>query len=69
MKIKVRIEVKPLYETVEIDADLAERLRESGEKPEDYAKNVAEERFADRLRDGDAFGLIYKGATFAVESG
>jgi hypothetical protein len=69
MKIKVRIEIKPLYETAEIDDDLAARLRQRGEKPEDYAKNVAEERFADGLRDGDAFGLIYKGATFAIESG
>lgn len=31
-----------------------------------YAKNVTEERFADKLRDDDAFRMIYPGTVFTV---
>lgn len=63
MKIRIRIDIQPIIEEVEIDDWLLEHLSHT---PEVYAHNVAQERFADMLRDGDPFHKLYEKASFTT---
>ncbi len=65
--IKIEVLLKSLVDEIEIDDDLMRRLEERKESPEDYAIRVAEERFADLLRDGDVFDALYGKASFRVQ--
>lgn len=55
--MRIRIDFKPIFEDVK---------REDGEYTAEEAIDIAGERLADKLRDGDAFRAIYPQATFSV---
>ena len=67
--VRVRIDFKSTFENVEIDEGLSKLLAKSGQTPEQYAHDVAQERLADKLRDGEAFDLVYPLASFKALPG
>lgn len=65
-KIHVEVTFQPMAQVVEVSADKLAKLTAIGASPEEWAIEVAKERLADTLRDGDVMWTVYPKAEFKV---